>query len=372
MNEREIRANLSSSTGNVSGIVLAGSVAKGDKGDMGPAGPQGPKGDKGDIGPMGPIGPRGPQGDIGPQGPQGIQGPIGPVGPEGPEGMQGEQGPQGPKGETGATGVYIGPTPPTDGELIWVDTTEQDIIISGGGETYDDTEIREEIAKKVDKSEFTPVQTEVVIQNRLINDLQQQIFNVYTKAEIDNKGYLTEHQDISNLALKSEIPTDYLTAIPDEYITETELEAKGYLTEHQSLDGYAKTADIPDVSAFITSDDLPQYDENLFTTEGNTISLSESFLEAIDGLMESIENVYTKDEIDTKFEEFEPPQELKIDENVFAFNEDNELTISEGFGEAFDELAGAFEGYYTKDEIDELLANLPTGGDSPSGMEVKF
>lgn len=54
--------------------------------------------------------------------------------------------------------------------------------------------------------------------------------------------------DLSAYALKTELPTktsqltndsNYLTEIPSEYITETELNDKGYLTEHQSLDGFA-------------------------------------------------------------------------------------------------------------------------------------
>ena len=68
-----------------------------------------------------------------------------------------------------------------------------------------------------------------------------------TEEELDSKGYLTEHQDISNLATKEElfnkdyndlinkpnIPThtselendsNYISEIPNEYITETELE----------------------------------------------------------------------------------------------------------------------------------------------------
>ena len=65
-----------------------------------------------------------------------------------------------------------------------------------------------------------------------------------TKTEIEAKltgnitshthsQYLTEHQDLSNYALKSEIPTNYLTSIPSEYITETELVAREYLTTSQ-------------------------------------------------------------------------------------------------------------------------------------------
>ena len=87
-----------------------------------------------------------------------------------------------------------------------------------------------------------------------------------TEEELEDKGYITEHQDLSNYALKSEIPTDYITEIPSEYITETELTAKnyalkseiptdyiteeeledkGYITEHQDLSNYALKSEIP-------------------------------------------------------------------------------------------------------------------------------
>lgn len=42
--------------------------------------------------------------------------------------------------------------------------------------------------------------------------------------------------------------------IPQEYITETELEERGYLTEHQDLTGYAKMADIPTKVSQLTND----------------------------------------------------------------------------------------------------------------------
>lgn len=57
----------------------------------------------------------------------------------------------------------------------------------------------------------------------------------YAAKEHTHNEYLTEHQDLSDYALKSEIPTDYLSSIPEEYVTETELSAKGYLTEHQDI-----------------------------------------------------------------------------------------------------------------------------------------
>lgn len=80
-----------------------------------------------------------------------------------------------------------------------------------------------------------------------------------TETELDAKGYLTQHQSLENYATKdyvsnaltpyaktSDIPdvSKFITEIPSEYVTETELNAKGYLTEHQSLSEYAKKSEL--------------------------------------------------------------------------------------------------------------------------------
>ena len=112
----------------------------------------------------------------------------------------------------------------------------------------------------------------------------------YTKQEIDNKGYLTQHQDISGkqdvisdldtirsnaakgaTALQS-VPAEYiteteleskgyLTSVPSEYITETELNGKGYLTEHQNISHLATKAEL---TGYTTDSE--------FTTLSNTVS----------------------------------------------------------------------------------------------------
>ena len=65
-----------------------------------------------------------------------------------------------------------------------------------------------------------------------------------TSEELEGKGYLTEHQDISG---KQDVITDLddirtkansaLQSIPDVYVTDEELEGKGYLTAHQDISG---------------------------------------------------------------------------------------------------------------------------------------
>ena len=74
--------------------------------------------------------------------------------------------------------------------------------------------------------------------------------------EVDLSGYAT----VDALKLKADLThthDQYLTEVPDEYITETKLNAKGYLTEHQDISNLALKSEIPDVSSFITSEDLP-------------------------------------------------------------------------------------------------------------------
>jgi hypothetical protein len=62
-----------------------------------------------------------------------------------------------------------------------------------------------------------------------------------TESELEGKGYLTDHQDISHLAPIASIPTKVSQLEND----------RGYLTQHQDLGDYAKKSDIPDVSEFI-------------------------------------------------------------------------------------------------------------------------
>ena len=72
----------------------------------------------------------------------------------------------------------------------------------------------------------------------------------------NDANYLTSHQDISGkqdliedldtIRANAEKGATALQAIPEEYVTETELEGKGYLTEHQSLTNYYTKKEVDD------------------------------------------------------------------------------------------------------------------------------
>lgn len=78
----------------------------------------------------------------------------------------------------------------------------------------------------------------------------------------DDTALVKRVSDIeSDYAKTTEIPSkvsqlendsNYLSSIPEEYVTETELEAKGYLTEHQDLSDYATKDEIPTVPSKVS------------------------------------------------------------------------------------------------------------------------
>ena len=162
--------------------------------------------------------------------------------------------------------------------------------------------------------------TKTEVDDKLAN-VSVDLTNYYTKEEVtqvveDSKvsldGYATEQfvtEKVSEIVVPTKVSelendADYLTAIPAEYVTESELNSKGYLTEHQDISGkaervhthtlseisdyeapdltpYAKTEDIPDTSSFITKDvsDLTNYytkeTSDLATTFGDVITTVE-------------------------------------------------------------------------------------------------
>lgn len=106
-----------------------------------------------------------------------------------------------------------------------VDEKIDDIIISGGGITSGEVQsmIDESIADKADKSEIPTIPTNV---SAFINDVP----------------YLTEHQDLSNYALKSDLTpiSSGLSALNDEVDDlSTAMENKADKSEIPSLNGYA-------------------------------------------------------------------------------------------------------------------------------------
>lgn len=147
------------------------------------------------------------------------------------------------------------------------------------GGTYDDSNLRAELENKADRTEIAQITGKISIleqktdKDTIYNDepLKTRLSALeskpnidtsllVTKQELENKGYLTQHQSLTEYAKKSELPQPYndtelksrverLEIKPNidtsSFVTKQELANKGYLTEHQSLTEYAKKSELP-------------------------------------------------------------------------------------------------------------------------------
>ena len=93
----------------------------------------------------------------------------------------------------------------------------------------------------------------------------------YVKNEIANAQMSGGEVDLSGYATKDEIPTKtsqltndskFITSIPSEYVTETELKAKGYLTEHQDISDLARKDELHSHSNKSVLDNITQTNIN--------------------------------------------------------------------------------------------------------------
>ena len=130
--------------------------------------------------------------------------------------------------------------------------------------------------------------------------VDENIAKVATSGDIDLSNYVTKDTVYTKAQTDALIPSvpskvsqlendsNYLSSIPEEYVTETELNAKGYLTSHQDLSAYALKTEIPTVPSldgYATTEYVNNAVSNIPTTD-----LSNYYTKA---------ETYSKTEVDT-------------------------------------------------------------------------
>ena len=130
--------------------------------------------------------------------------------------------------------------------------------------------------------------------------VDENIAKVATSGDIDLSNYVTKDTVYTKAQTDALIPSvpskvselendsNYLSSIPEEYVTDTELNAKGYLTEHQDLSAYALKTEIPTVPSldgYATTEYVNNAVSNIPTTD-----LSNYYTKA---------ETYSKTEVDT-------------------------------------------------------------------------
>lgn len=122
------------------------------------------------------------------------------------------------------------------------------------------------------------------------NYVDENIAKVATSGDIDLSNYVTKDTVYTKAQTDALIPSvpskvsqlendsNYLSSIPEEYVTETELNAKGYLTEHQDLSAYALKTEIPSLDGYATTQYVDNAVSNIPTTDlSNYYTKSETY-----------------------------------------------------------------------------------------------
>ena len=185
---------------------------------------------------------------------------------------------------------------------------------------------------------------------------------------IDLSSYATKEEltqainsiDLSAYAKKTDLPivptkvsqlendSNYLSSIPEEYVTDTELNAKGYLTEHQDLSAYALKTEIPTVPS-LDGYATTEYVDNAIANvpSGGNVDLSNYYTKAeTNALIPSTEGCATTQYVDNAVSNI-PTTDLT---NYYTKNET-----------------------YSKTEVDTLVANSGgSGGGGASGITYAY
>lgn len=178
-------------------------------------------------------------------------------------------------------------------------------------------ELQEESRKQAEQNReqiFQNMQNEIndTLDKIADMDFGADLSTLVTKEELNKLNKELEVHTHKEYAIKEEVPTkvselendsNYITNIPSEYITETELENKGYLTEHQDLSNYAKKTELHNhdnksVLDNITSNKIIEWN-NKSTFDGNYNNLTNKpTIPSISGLAsESYVNEYVENAI---------------------------------------------------------------------------
>ena len=163
------------------------------------------------------------------------------------------------------TDIQISGTPMTKQTITTAFTNVANSSGGGGGtvDAYTKAETDALLATKANESELSDYATveslATVATSGDYDDLSNKptipVVPTNVSAFNNDAGYLTQHQDISGLATKSEL-AEVEAEIPslDGYATEQWVENQNYLTEHQSLDNYYTKAQTDTAISTATND----------------------------------------------------------------------------------------------------------------------
>lgn len=163
-----------------------------------------------------------------------------------------------------------------------------------------------------------------------------------TKSEIPSLDGYAKLTDLPTKVSQLENDNNYLTSVPEEYVTETELNAKGYLTEHQDLSDYALKTEIPSLDGLATTEYVDNAIANVPSGGGGNVDLSNYYTkEETNALIPSTEGLATEEYVSTAINSI-PATDLS---NYYTKDE-----------------------VYSKSETDALIPTVTDGKDGTDGI----
>ena len=210
--------------------------------------------------------------------------------------------------------------------------------IATGGVDLSDYVTKSELQAKLDALNINIDLSSYATKEELTNAINSIDLSAYAlKTEIPSLNGYAKTSEIPSKVSQLENDSNYLSSIPEEYVTETELNAKGYLTEHQDLSAYALKTEIPSLNGYATT----EYVDNAIANvpSGGNVDLSNYYTKAeTNALIPSTDGLATTQYVDQAVANI-PTTDLS---NYYTKNET-----------------------YSKTEVDTLVAN--SGGSSGGG-----
>jgi hypothetical protein len=221
-----------------------------------------------------------------------------------------------------------------------------------------------EVVKRTKPTDYVYTETEIITWETI----EAKIDAIYN----DIDGVVTEYLDENPIQVDL---SDYYTKAE----TDDAIEQAVAAIPEPDLSDYAKKSEIPSTSGLATEKyvDDAIADIDIPSTAGlATEKYVQEQIKKIDIPDTDLSNYYNKQEVDAKIPDtsgFALKSEIP-DTSKFITEVPAEYVTETELGEAIaaiDIPETDLSGYYTKDEIDDMLANLPAG-DIPSGEGVEF
>ena len=170
--------------------------------------------------------------------------------------------------------------------------------IATGGVDLSDYVTKSELQAKLDALNINIDLSAYATKEELTNAINSIDLSVYAlKTEIPSLNGYAKLTDLPTKVSQLENDSNYLSSIPVEYVTETELNAKGYLTEHQDLSAYALKTEIPSLNGYATT----EYVDNAIANvpSGGNVDLSNYYTKAeTNALIPSTDGLATTQYVD--------------------------------------------------------------------------